>query len=395
MISKNSVDNWLVRIALLFPSTVLLQGQPGLGWINKGIVAVLMLLMLWQMKDQRNVFAPVAICGVLSIISLLLSNRTYLRMQDVFYFPLFVLYCLYWTNRSGEFEAAMRNNMTFGGACVLFWGALVAVSVFFPTSFVHMDQNTVFFQSFSNDTFRLASSCVIIMLMLHVLAYYKKPVIFLLEAVPMGIIFATGTRIYLLVGAGILFLSLYLLCKRKRIFWISLIPILAVMAVAVLNSSIMDKFVLVARSQETLYGNYLDAFTSGRTVFWRLNLEAFSELPLWQQLVGNGLSFSYEVTGTKYVSSIWSHNDYVHMLLSYGWIGLGLYLYCFFRFVARFRKTYSIKWLPCLGAVGLCMGNAFINGLYFYSAAMLAMPFLFYAMSLDRGNRKGVQDAGK
>lgn len=384
MISKNEIDNLLIRIVLLFPSTVLLQGLPGLEWINKCIIAILILLMLQSQKDQRAVYMPCILCGILSVISLLLSNSAYLRIQDLFYFPLFVLYNLYWGGRTEEFGTTLRKNLNFGGVAVLIWFLLVAVSLLFRNSYVYSELDTVFFRSFSNDTFRLASSCVLIMVILHIMAYYKKPIIFLLESIPMLAIFAAGTRIYLLVGAGIFFLSFYLLCRKKRIFWISLLPIMAVMVVAVLNSSIMDKFVLVALSKETLYGNYWDAFTSGRSVFWQLNLEAFGQLPFWKQLIGNGLSFSYEVTGTQYVKSIWSHNDYIHVIISYGWLGLGLYLYCFFQITEQFRKTYLLKCLPYLGAVALCMGNAFLNGLYFYSAAMLAIPFLLYAMSLDR-----------
>lgn len=388
MISKKNIDDLVIRLAILFPSTVLLQGIPGLGWINKAIVAVLILLMLWQIIDQLNVFVSCMVCGELSVIALLLSNGTYLRLQDVFFFPLFVLYCLYWANRSAEFETVLKKNLDFGRFGVVLWFFLVVISMPFPTSFVHEALNTVFFRSFSSDAFRLASSCILIMVLLHILAYYKNTAIFLLEAIPMLVIFSAGTRVYLLVGAGFFFLSLYLLCKNKQIFWMSLIPIILIMTVAVLNSSIVDKFTLVALSQQSFYGNFLDAFTSGRTVFWGLELDAFGELPLWKQLIGNGLSFAYEVTGIRYVRSIWSHNDFVHMLMSYGWIGLGLYFFCFFRIAARFRKTYSLKWLPWIGAVGLCMGNAFINGYYFYSAAMLATPFMFYAMSLDRGKQK-------
>ena len=148
MISKNGIDNLLIRIVLLFPSTVLLQGMPGLGWINKCIVAILTFLMLWQLKNQKSVYVPCILCGVLSVISLLLSNRTYLRMQDLFYLPLFVLYCLYWGGRTEEFGATLRKNLNFGGAAVLLWFLLVAVSLFFPTSYAHGELDTVFFRSF-------------------------------------------------------------------------------------------------------------------------------------------------------------------------------------------------------------------------------------------------------
>lgn len=387
MVFKMSIDDLLIRLVLLFPSAMLLQGLPGLDWINKCIVAIILVLILWQMRGCFDVWITGVLCSAMSIAAVILSNRIYLHIQDVFYFPLFILYCMYWTKRSWKFETVIQKNLKFGWICILLWGLLVTVSVLFPTSYSHDVMNTIFFRSFSTDPFRLASSCVIIMLMLHILAYYRKTALFFGEAVPMAVIFATGTRIYLLFGGGMLLLSMYLLVRNKRTFWLSTIPVLMIMTVAVLNSSIMDKFTVVAASQESFYGNFLDAFTSGRTVFWSLDLEAFGELPLWKQLIGNGLSFAYEVTGTRYVRSIWAHNDYIHILLSYGWIGLGLYCHCFFRFAAQFKKTFSLRFWPYLCAVGLCVGNAFINGLYFYSAAMLAIPFLFYGMSLDKGNR--------
>lgn len=383
MVIRVSADDLLMRIALLFPSAILLQGLPGLGWLNKCMIAIILVLILWQMREHFNVFIASILCATMSAVAVILSNRFYLRIQDVFYFPLFVLYCFYWANRSGRFETVIQRNMKFGWVCVLFWGLLVVVSIFFPTSYFRDVMNAVFFRSFSTDPFRLASSCIIIMLMLHIFAFYRKKNLFFLEAVPMAIIFATGSRSYLLFGGGILLLSMYLLFKNKSFFWLSMIPVLLIMTVAVLNSSIMDKLEVVAASQASFYGNFMDAFTSGRTVFWHLDLEAFGELPLWKQLIGNGLSFAYEVTGTKYVRSIWAHNDFIHILLSYGWIGLGLYCYSFFWFVAKFKKTFALQFWPYMYSICLCLGNAFINGLFFYSAAMLAMPFLFYIVKLD------------
>lgn len=81
---------------------------------------------------------------------------------------------------------------------------------------------------------------------------------------------------------------------------------------------------------------------------------------------------------------IYAHNDFINILLSYGYIGLILYFIVIFYTIKSFFNNEKIQSkLFSLIIFGVFFSCAFLNGFYVYLCTLLAFPFLMYC-SLEK-----------
>ena len=125
--------------------------------------------------------------------------------------------------------------------------------------------------------------------------------------------------------------------------------------------------------------------TSGRSVWWRIDIEHTLDEPFINQLFGSGFHFIRYVNKTFYGQNIWAHNDYIMLFGTNGWVGLILYLYTYFRvsnFLIRENNNKVLKY----GFHAINILNATLNMLYTYFCATLAVPFMLIAMFEESDN---------
>lgn len=136
--------------------------------------------------------------------------------------------------------------------------------------------------------------------------------------------------------------------------------------------------------QETNTNGYLGllgTITSGRSVFWVYDMNAFFDLSFWQQFVGNGFDFVYNIN-LKYANqALWAHNDFINILMNFGYIGLVLYFYVFRKFSKKALEKNKIKRIQKYSFYFIWFFNAFFNMVYTYTIATLAIPFIMYAIT--------------
>lgn len=98
------------------------------------------------------------------------------------------------------------------------------------------------------------------------------------------------------------------------------------------ESNIMRKF---AEASST--GN----ISSSRFVFWDNLLTAyFNDFSVVDKLFGHGVYYSVKINYNTINSAIWSHSDFIDILISYGAIVLIIYIYIYIKY---FYNLYKIK----------------------------------------------------
>jgi hypothetical protein len=250
------------------------------------------------------------------------------------------------------------------------WTILVGISAFMPSSYVGL-----YFFSFAGTSFRLMPSALIITaLAMYMVVKHKDTRYNWFLVLPTYAAFMNQARTYF--GVFILFLVMYLyMCtKSKKNFYLLLIPCGIATLVMLIASGIGDKFEAVWYDDGSLE-EFLGAFTNARTIFWEWDLQAFFELPFWQQFVGNGFNFSFDVTAEYGNHAIWAHNDIINMLMNFGYIGTAIYLWAYFKLVRAFLpKRNQIPGVVTFLFHGAVFLNSMMNMSYTYFCAVISYP---------------------
>lgn len=108
---------------------------------------------------------------------------------------------------------------------------------------------------------------------------------------------------------------LYYYFDEKKKFYFSLFPIIMILALVVCASSVMNRFTSAVDYTGNTLSKYYDFWgvvTSGRSVFWVDMMDAFWSTDLIHRLLGNGFHFVYTVR------NFWAHNDFIQLLLTFG-----------------------------------------------------------------------------
>lgn len=201
--------------------------------------------------------------------------------------------------------------------------------------------------------------------------------------IPFVAMVATGSRTYTIIMLVMIALAFYNFFEKKQYFWLMLIPCVLLVIDVLAGSQFILKF------QRAMNNKYVDdslaAMTSNRSVFWSGELQLFKQAGIIEKLFGGGLTSSYVKNVYLTGQAIWAHNDFLEALNAHGLVGLLLYLYCFFKAYIFYKRKYKFTFIQMITFLFCLLFNAFFNGLYVYTTAMLSIPFLAYAVTLDFG----------
>ena len=117
--------------------------------------------------------------------------------------------------------------------------------------------------------------------------------------------------------------------------------------------------------------NAIDGFTSGRSLFWAVDLKAFASGNLLQILFGRGFDYVYELNAQMVNQKIWAHDDFIHLLLGGGFLAFGIYVYIILEFFKK--RLMKQKKIDRLMLVTYLLFPAIVNGFFMYQHLLLSM----------------------
>lgn len=345
------------------------------------VIAFLALSALVTRYTKRQIVLGIAFLTVYCCAFLMTSGVAD-NVNEYAYLLLFILLALCVTQHRGEVAQFLKDYRGYLLMIVRLWCALALLSIPFPSAW-----SDGYFYSFSGNVFRSATASVFVMALVAVLITWRR-IYAVYALVPLFCILNGGSRTYLALGAMIAFLILYLACSSKRVFYAILIPALTLFAIALVYSSVMGKIMdTVVVPKDVYYKDPLVRFTSGRSLFWKEDLRSFFQGPFYKQIVGYGYNFVYDVNEVAINNRIWAHNDFIGILLCYGYVGLACYIGAFaFMYKACIGGVKLPKWVHFILIFIWCF-NAFFNMFYTYVCASASYPFLLLAISGAWGQR--------
>lgn len=384
----------LLKLILLFPITTLFQYH--IGFLNKLLFFVVLAVLFCKSTARPRSFIYVAFVTGFWALDMLVTPIAALKanLNMAFYYIFLVYYFVFILVDPEKIWKLLVKNRRYIFYVVLFYTAMVTLSIFLPSSYEQSDSggwgDEKYFTSFSGSPNRVGPASVFIVVLIAFLIRVGTHKAIALAVIPQVYVFLMGgSRTYFVVGLCACLVLFYIFVGSKKWFFLSLIPVGLVGIVLVLNSSMMDKFAATFQANQGLsQREFWRRLTNTRSIFWIDQLKMFFATPWYKQLLGNGINF------TTYNYGLWAHSDFIEILCSYGYVGLANYLVLMIYAMAKLMETRKRHlFIKCV-CVFIWFFNAFFNFFYCYFCAMLCYPILLMIIShLD--NKKYIRHKEK
>lgn len=368
-----SLINIYLGIICMFPIVTALMN--GGDW-NKLLFAILCSVHIGILLMKRIKLRTVLLLLVLFVHYVFVLFQTIFPLDNtnlLFYYPFFLVYTFFMTDHFDTIYNWFFKHKKHIEIIIILWSVLVGISIFLPSSYYSDMGGKIFFGSYCGSIFRLGPSAVfiqVLVLILQSMHRNSKGIFWMI--IPMYSYLMGSSRTYLVIGFCLLVISWYMVCKKKSLFWGTVVPLSLLILWLVTVSAMGDK--LEYTMDETRYGDFWYRISSSRSVIWAECIDAWSQTNIQGKIFGNGLGFTFEM------AKHWAHNDYIEILCSFGVLGLVQYCTAMTRLI---RKAYNQIRIPFFIKVCIFMTwffNAFFNMHYVYFCAMLSFPFLLMAV---------------
>lgn len=381
------VASALVVLILAYTAFAMVQGLISFS-MNRVIGALLALILFYDFLKHLSGLKVIAAClfGVCAIFSLGIFSTS---LDKDFEFYLYVgctLLFLSYSSRTTSMRcmlSAIRKHRTLLLLCLGFSSLLTIFALVTRVGFVSSWGGDSYFVGFTNAEHTMASISCLVMAIAYV-AFKEGG----LGKVPVFVVFAIFSFATLETGARTFLIPIALLwfayVNDRRVIehrWlrIVLIALLVLAAVGVFaTSSMATKFDYLSTLSSERSTDGLNGFTSGRLEYWRIDLMGFFGSNVFNQIFGNSASFVYALNYQVFHMPIWSHDDFVMIICSAGYIGFFVYASALAGFFKRLKPRLGRMHYGVLLAYILL--PAVINGFYgyqhfVYSAILLACAF--------------------
>lgn len=363
---------------LLYPLCVTVRKVSIFDFVGKAVLVVMLfsLLILFCIKRQdKSSWLILALTAAMHIFEFAYPVSQKETFTTYLMYAVWVIFFLYLQNNYGSFFDAANKQQAAINSTVIIWEIIVIVSAFFPSSYEHTWGEGSYFISFSNTSFELAPAASLVFAFV-IFCYAcdgnaRKAV--LLSAVPVVCSFASGSRTYLVVIAlEVLILAMMII--KSKLALIAFIVIALIAGIGLLSmTNIWTKFANAFQYSNNS-SSFWSVFTSGRDAFWRADLDAFGKGGMVNQLFGYGFSYVYEVNESVFGNRIYAHNDFINILLTFGWAGLIPYFFAFGKCVLMLGRQMERGFLFSILAIWLF--NAVFNMTYVYMNATFGLGLL-------------------
>ena len=386
---KLNINELIFKLIMLFPIAGVLERVVFLSNINKILIALTILLLGLKTISQNIKRRDILILISMIIVyfgAFINTTKALDNFNDIFYLGIWILFFIWIKANFSEVKEMINRQEDYIYKIIVIWNVIVFISLFFKSSYYNTwGGNDGYFKSFSGGEHRLAATCIFIIALDWIIVQKRKDKKYLLWVViPFISIYLSGARTYLVIVLIFAICIYKQLCQSSRKFYLTVIPLMALMVLAISFTPMWSKFEVTF--QEGYWG-WMGTITSGRSVFWAADIEAYKDLDIVRKIVGNGYNFIYDVNAKATGTRIWAHNDFINILLTNGMLGVLCYLYVFISFSESILKKYNVKGFVKFGYYMIWLFNAMFNMVYTYICATLALPFILY--SFTEINEKG------
>ena len=368
----NSLFDIYIFIICTFPILTII----GNAFVNKVAFALLLILnvlLLFQNKVRKDTFLKLLFLMIHYVFVIIVTKFPIANVNLVAYFIFFIFYTYFIIDYQKRLIEWFKYNKKIMMILVILWSVIVGISIFLPSSYHFHKSGAYYFTSFTTTTFRLAPTAVFIQIIAIILQiFHKQKYAVFYSIIPMYTYFMGSSRSYLVVGLFLFFISWYLFCDNKKVFNLSLIPIVIIMLFAIAETSIGTKIEYTL--DEERYGDFWFKVSSSRSQLWTVALGSWLQTGFINKFFGNGLGFVYDLVG------LWAHNDFIEILCSFGILGVLHYIYSIYYLFKNGKIDSQIPWIISISIFFAWFFNAFFNMHYTYFCAMLPFPFLVFAI---------------
>ena len=316
---KVNVDDVLYIMVLLYALSTITQSLYPFS-LNRlwtvGIVACLLYRLLSRLYT-RTIMCMVVIvsCAMTTtIFAADISKNT----NDLIYFVTGVLWLLFmsdYANRERLYKSFLEHQRLTKAILVLSYVSMI-ISLLSGNGYAYQWGSTAYYIGFAGTQHAMASSICIVTALFLLYSLNRKFSWLNLAAFMFSVyaVFETGARTFIIPILILMFYYIRYNIKsmniKAMVYAVGFVGVLY----AVQHSTILDKFSFVS-SGGNMATTALEGFTSGRSLFWAVDLSAFASGNVLQIIFGRGFDYVYGLNARMVNQRIWAHNDFIHLLL--------------------------------------------------------------------------------
>lgn len=353
--------NSFVSLTNTFYPTVLSLGR------IVGMILIIVLVAIYiKTLKKRDVFFGFFII-VLDSIALFRIEDATIDLENIIFFTstTMMLWKFSELNIREKLKKAFKedSNKFFIFANILL--GISIISVFFSSSWEFVNGQRVLYGFCESGHKFSGNLCFIVSIFL---LYFVDKKIRILDLTYFGVIFGiillTGSRTYLISYLLILILLYYKKLRNYNTIKMIMPLIIIIGLYLLINSSIIARFTLMGENTY-ISDNFWEATSSGRLIWWKIDIEAFADFNFFQKIFGRGFTYLYNLNLTEYGLRISAHNDFITLLISTGLFGLIGYIIIlknwFFKIINKDEKN---KKIDVIFTILIFIINAMISGVY-------------------------------
>ncbi len=370
----NYFDMFMIT-TMLFPIFTVTAGLDSLNKVLFGLLLVIYCFTTIQQGLSRASIIWVMLLIVNLAFAVYQTQFPMANLNLLFYYPFFTIYSLFAIDFKDKIIDFFHRYKDLVLLVMRFWTLLVGVSIFLPSSYYIKEAGESYFGSYVGSIFRLGPAAIFIMgLSMISMSIYERKWDIIFSAVPLYSFFSGSSRTYLVLGICIFAIQWYWFVGKKKIYYLTIIPIGMLTLGVIFLTPIGDK--ILHTLDDSNYGDFWFRITNSRSLLWANLFTALREEPLQNLIFGSGIEYSARTINH------WAHNDFIELICSFGYCGMGQYTITMFMCYKKFFTTkYRIPIVVILSIFMVWFFNAFFNMHYVYFCATLAYPIILIAIS--------------
>lgn len=372
----------MYRICILpliyFPLIIFIRNTMNLT-INLNILyfVPMIIAMISKGKSNKNTYIHIFIT-ILIILTQIIFDSKYLDIPNLFSFitALIIFYTVYLIGVE-EILDIVNSNLKKINIMVITLAIINSIYFIIPLGWNLLwgENQFVSVYKFPHDSCYMFIGLQAYSVMLYFLnenKYMKS--LFKLSVILFSLFsFFTNARTPFILSAFICMYFLYKTSKSKLAYiYISINFIIIVLILNYYYGFIdLSKIPII---NKFIRGIEIGNVSSSRDVIWENILDYYKDiLPINLKIIGGGFGLSRHINQLKMGESLWSHNDFLEVLLGGGIIFTLYYIINLIRvtYMAR-SKIFTI----------ICIIVAFYNGLYVYQNLIFCLPILISSIKL-------------
>lgn len=242
---------------------------------------------------------------------------------------------------------------------------LLFISLFLPNSFLESwGGDKYFVSSFQSSHnlsyFLLAMLGVVICLKINSIKKIRNFHIFYF----IGFIMLTGARTALVIAVIISFINLKWDAKYN-IKWLLIATLVFIsLSLFFVKKGVLDEIPFFKKMEHSIKNGTI---SSGRNDIIESSIKGYKNLNITEKIIGKGMYYPFYNNQINLGISIWSHNDFLQLLLANGLIGLAIYIYILYRCIIMSKCNKVL-----IMAITLLI---LLNGLFSYINFIFIFPY--------------------